>query len=89
VATLNTQQKAPLNITDFVGQPVSATGALITLSPASGILQSGNVNGTYWLTAIAAGICTVTVAKGGSVGTLEVEVVAAPLTLTLGTPEPK
>jgi len=86
---LNTQQKAPLNVTDFIGQPVSATGALITLDPPTGVLSSGNINGVYWLTAIAPGVCTVTVTKAGSIGSLDVTVTAAPLTLTLGTPEPK
>jgi hypothetical protein len=88
MADLNTAQKAPLIITDFYGNPLSATGSTIT-TDTPGVVQSGNINGTYWLTALAPGDVIVTVSKGGTSGSLPVHVTAAPLTLTLGTPEPK
>ena len=89
MAALNTQQKAPVIITDFIGQPVPASGLVVALDPPTGVVSWGAPDGVLWLTAIAAGACTVTVTKAGSTGTLEVTVTAAPLTLTLGTPEPK
>ena len=89
MAALNTQQKAPVAITDFVGQPVPAVGIVVALDPPTGVLSWGAPDGVLWLTAIAPGTCTVTVTKAGSTGSLDVTVTAAPLTLTLGTPEPK
>jgi hypothetical protein len=93
VATLNTQQKAPVEIKDFHGEVEPASGATITLDPPAGVVTSalvGNFDAArFWLTAVAPGSCTVTVAKGGSTGTLVVDVEAAPLTLALGDPQPK
>ena len=88
MATLNTQQKAPVYITDFLGQPVNPTGSLITVEPG-GVASWGLGDGFIWLTANAVGECVLTVSKAGSTGTLDVSVTAAPLTLTLGVPEPK
>lgn len=93
MAMLNTQQKAEVAITDFYGDVVPASGATITLDPPTGVLTSalvGNFDAArYWLTAVAPGSCTVTISKGGSTGTLVVDVEAAPLTLALGEPQPK
>jgi hypothetical protein len=80
---MNTQQKAPVLIADFTGQPVSITGSHITINPA-GVVTYQVVEQTYWLTALAPGEATVTIDKAGSVGVLPVTVTAAPLTLTLG-----
>lgn len=89
MAALNTQQKAAVIIKDFYGTELSSLGATTTLSPEEGVLSAKNVNNVITLTAVAPGDCTVTVTKAGSTGTLDVTVTAAPLTLTLGTPEPK
>lgn len=93
MAALNTQQKAVVEIADFYGNVVPASGATITLDPPTGVITSalvGNFDAArFWLTAVAPGSCTVTISKGGSSGTLAVEVEAAPLTITLGEPQPR
>jgi hypothetical protein len=87
--TLNTAQKAPVVVTDFYDNLVDTSGSQLTAAP-SGVVTATHVAGTWWVYAAGPGTATLTLTKAGtSGGTLEVTVTSAPLTLTLGTPEPK
>ena len=84
-ATLTTSQKAPLLVDDENGividqnhRSVSVDGAAITLD-----------NAGVYVYGVEPGTATLTVTSAGQVGTLEILVTAAPLTVTLGPAEPK
>ena len=83
MAELTTAQKARIIVTDEYGEAAAYEEA--TFSDAAVARIEGwpaNQN----LVALAPGTGTLTVTKGASVGTLDVTVTAAPLTVALGDP---
>ena len=85
MATLTTAQKAPLIVHDANGNEIDANHRTSTVNGTSIQIDTAGV----FVFGIAPGTSTITVSAGGSTGELEVTVVAAPLAVTLGTPEPK
>lgn len=88
--TLTTAEKAELLVTQAGASVYPAT---VVDSP-TGIVAFAVVTDTagvnhFYVEGVAVGTTTLTATYGGSTGTLDVTVTEAPLTLTLGTPEPK
>jgi hypothetical protein len=91
MADLNTAQRAPLTVTTSTGAVVPPAVWNAGIDPAGivHIENEGGGEGQNYLVADNAGTALVTVTYAGQTGSLEVTVEAGPLTLTLGTPEPK
>ena len=85
MATLTTAQKAPLIVHDANGTEIDANHRTSIVTGTAVQIDTAGV----FVVGITPGTATITVSSGGSTGELEVTVVAAPLAVTLGTPEPK
>ena len=84
-ATLTTSQKAPLIVTTENGADVDQNHRSVTVNGTAVALDSA---GAY-VYGVEPGTATITVTSAGQVGTLDILVTAAPLTVTLGAPQPK
>ena len=84
-ATLTTSQKAPLLVEDENGNDIDANHRAVTVDGTAVVLDTAGV----YVYAVEPGTATLTVTSAGQVGTLEILVTAAPLTVTLGAAEPK
>ena len=84
-ATLTTSQKAPLVVTTEAGVEIDANHRSVSIEGTAVTIDTGGV----YVYGTEPGTATVTVSSAGQIGVLEVLVTAAPLTVTLGTPEPK
>ena len=88
VATLNTSQKARVLAKDGVGTAIPNAGATVTVNPPE--LATITESQGWWVNAGQPGTGTVTfLAADGRSGVLSLEVVLEPLTVELGTPQPK
>jgi hypothetical protein len=91
MAALTTSQRAPLIITTENGTVVPTGEHQLSFDPTGivGITNEGGAEGTNYVVANVPGTTTLTATYQGQVGTLEITVTAAPLTVELGEPEPK
>ena len=91
MATLTTSQKAPLIVTTEAGTPLQPDQQTVELGDDTCVhlANVGGGQGVNYIVADAAGSATVTVTSAGQIGTLDVTVTPAPLTVGLGSPEPK
>lgn len=84
-ATLTTSQKAPLIVKTEAGADIDANHRSTSIQGTAVILDTAGL----YVYGAEPGTATITVTSAGQVGTLEVLVTAAPLTVTLGAPEAK
>lgn len=91
MATLTTSQKAPLVVTTEAGATVRPAAQTIEIAGDScvHIANTGGGDGTNYVVADAPGTATLTVSSDGQLGTLEVVVTPAPLSVALGVPVAK
>ena len=85
MATLTTSQKAPLVVADENGTDIDANHRAVTVEGTAVILDNAGV----YVYAQEPGTANITVTSAGQVGSLEVTVTPAPLSVTLGPVEPK
>lgn len=85
MATLTTAQKAPLVVTDANGNEIDANHRLVTVEGTAVAVDNSGI----YVYGQEAGTANITVTSAGQVGTLEVTVTPAPLSVTLGPVEPK
>lgn len=91
MAALTTAEKAPLLVETSTGVTVTPGARTYTIPEGAPfhIQNVGGGEGSDFVVADAPGSETILVSFDGQSGSLEVTVSAAPLTVTLGTPEPK
>lgn len=85
MADLTTAQKAPLLID---GNPVASNTPGIATSD-NDVASVANIANQFWIVGQAPGDANITADFQGRHGVLAVHVSAAPIALSLGTPEPK
>ena len=93
MADLNTAQKAPVTVTTAAGAAVPLNAVTVSVDAGGAISWAAGPrpDGTPSIYVVGEheGTGTLTVQYGNQTGTLTVSVAEAPLSLVLGTPEPK